>query len=85
MTAQTVAIAPIEFGLLTELGGFRHCVEASTLGLEPGQWPETLPAHRSLGNGQPLRRIAVETRDDEILSVDYRQVCGVIRVRVFND
>jgi hypothetical protein len=71
--------------LVTEVGDFVSVVEASTLGLRAGDWPERLSVHPKVGNGQPLVRDNAEFNDGELQAVNYRQQWGVLRVRVFND
>jgi hypothetical protein len=75
----------ITYELCTELGDFRHCVEASTIGLRPGEWPQSLDVTKNFGNGMPLSRGEPEMRDGELMAVNYRQVGGLICLRVFND
>jgi len=76
----------VTYALLTELKNFRHCVDASELGLPPGHWPEKLEVDPSFGNGLALTQVTVlRDRDVELLAVEYRQIGGVLRVLVFND
>lgn len=84
------ALQAITFDLCTEVGNYTHVLEASTLGLRPGQWPERLEVARTFGNGMPLVRIDAEWRTDsdgdrELVAVNYLQAAGVLRLRVFND
>jgi hypothetical protein len=64
---------------------FAHCVEASDLGLRPGEWPETLQVERKFGNGLSLYRHRVITHGGELGAVVYRQTGGVLEVHVLND
>lgn len=76
----------ITYELCTELRNFQHCVEASTVGLRPGEWPSTLEVAPAFGNGQPLLRANMEhTEEGELFAVNYRQLCGVLVLRIFND
>ena len=67
----------------TEYAPHRFCVEASTLGLAPGQWPASLQT--SLGNKQPLLRGRPITHGGEFGGYNYEQSCGCIDLNVFND
>lgn len=62
-----------------------YATEASTVGLAPGTWPDQIPT--DLGNGQPLRKVAVIRNFDsgEIEHVTYAQQAGLELVRIFND
>lgn len=75
----------INFELVTALGDFRHCVEASTLGLRPGEWPASLDVDPKFGNGQPLVRGLAQWSDGELQAVEYHQALGVLILVVFND
>lgn len=55
-------------------------VEASTLRLPPGQFPDQFTTKPKLGNGQPFIR---ETLDES--GARYRQGNGVLTVKIFND
>lgn len=51
---------------------------ASDLGLRPGQWPLTIPAH--VGNGQPfIRRYSFHE------GFSYHQELGCMRIDIIND
>lgn len=78
-------MTPITYSLVTEVGDWTHVVEASTLGLSPGQWPDQLEVSPDFGNGQSLTRQGFESMNGELQSVIYRQALGILRVRVFND
>lgn len=62
-----------------------HCfaVEASDLGLRPGEWPERIPTHK--GNRQPFIRSTKLVRDGDIVYVRYWQAAGCTSLMVFND
>jgi hypothetical protein len=76
----------VSFAMCTEVGNFVQVVEASTLGLRPGEWPATLQCEPAFGNGRPLIRGDMErSSDGELVAVNYRQMFGVIGLRVFND
>lgn len=55
-------------------------VEASTLGLAPGQWPEMLTYE-----GLRYRRDNFEQREGEIISVAYICLSGGGKLTVLND
>lgn len=38
-----------------------------------------------LGNGQRFSPVANEIVDGTIMMVEYRQICGMLRVKIFND
>ena len=66
------------------IGLHRYGAEASSIGLEPGQWPPSLPT--TLGNGQPFVRTAPRYDEQgDLLSVTYRQAMGCISLSVLND
>ena len=54
--------------------------EASTLGLKPGEWPETISTH--LGNGRPFIRTYRNPNPDSYI---YYQESGSLKLTVFND
>jgi len=68
---------------LTEYQPHHFCTEASTLGLRPGQWPEKIET--KIGNGQPFYIISKKSTDGDIEYATYRQDCGCVVLRVFND
>lgn len=55
---------------------------ASDLGWRPGDWPTTVET--DAGNGRPFHFVDVDLVDD-LVAVNYRQSCGCISLRVFND
>lgn len=64
---------------VTPTGPHSFCVEASSLQLPPGQWPERIET--SLGNKQPFFLQAEPTEE----GARYLQLNGCITLRVFND
>jgi len=65
---------------------FSHVVEASALGLKPGQWPARLDVTPNFGNGLFLFKLAPNySRDGEFVGMLYRQEAGCIDVFVLND
>jgi len=54
-------------------------VEASTLGLKPGEWPTSI--HTDIGNGMPFQFERVNDIGDHV----YRQVWGCTTLLVIND
>jgi hypothetical protein len=64
--------------LATEYEIHKFAVEASSLGLAPGEWPERLET--DLGNGQPFRRISFLPTGGF-----YRQEHGCIELHLLND
>jgi hypothetical protein len=70
---------------LKETERYTYTGEASSLGLPDNVWPATLHI-ADIGNGLPLFRMDYIIEDvDVLIAVDYRQHCGVITVRIFND
>lgn len=63
---------------VTEHETHKFCVEASDLGLRPGELPRLI--RTTLGNGQPF---VLEGFDESAMW--YRQVWGCITLTVFND
>lgn len=66
------------FGLVP-VGNHRFIIEASTLGLAPGQFPGKIDT--TMGNGQPL--VMGHAAPDG--GYVYRQLLGIISVTVAND
>lgn len=62
----------------TEFSVHKFSVEASTLGLAPGRWPNVLETN--LGNGQ---RFVLEDIND--IGGHYRQQYGCITLIILND
>lgn len=58
-------------------------VEASGIGLRPGEWPSTIET--TLGNGLLFLAQRKEVRDGDLLWVEYWQGNGCIRLTVYND
>lgn len=90
MTTAYTPTNAITYELVTHVALYTHCCEASDLGLRAGQWPEVIACDPKFGNGCPLVRADAEWRTDsdgdrELLAMNYRQVAGVMRLRVFND
>lgn len=72
------------------LSGLDVCsVEASDLGLRPGEWPKELPT--TMGNKQPFVRGNPmlsgpdDDPDAELTGVNYHQRGGCISLKVWND
>lgn len=79
-------IHKLTWALCTDAGDYVQVTEASTLGLRPGEWPPTLECDSKFGNGCRLIRGDTERNaDGELVAVNYRQMFGVIGLRVFND
>lgn len=75
----------ITYELLTHVETYTHCCEASDLGLPPGHWPDQIEVSPKFGNGNVLLRGNPVVRNGELALVEYRQIGGVLRVRIFND
>lgn len=67
------------FGLVSHSMPHHYIIEASTLGLRPGQWPGAI--NTTMGNGQPLHQV----RRLPDGGVRYGQAFGVVYVDVLND
>jgi hypothetical protein len=61
----------------------KFVVEASSIGLRPGTWPDHLST--DLGNNQPFVRGKPTIEDGDLLYVTYAQANGSIVLRVYND
>lgn len=83
MSGQPGAATRITSDMVTPVEVHRFVVEASSIGLRPGQWPAHLET--DMGNGQPLVRARVELDDGEVQSVTYQQAMGCIALLVLND
>jgi hypothetical protein len=68
---------------LAEVGPGEFTIEASDVGLRPGEWPRTLPT--TLGNGVIFIAQRREVQDGDLLWVDYFQAHGGLWLRVWND
>lgn len=68
---------------LHEHEAHKFSLDASDLGLRPGEWPRVVDT--TIGNRQPFLAQARETRDGDLLWVDYRQNLGCVTLRVYND
>lgn len=74
---------------VTHSGLNMYSVEASDLGLKPGEWPAELPT--TMGNKQPFLRVGAmysgpdNDPDAELTSVNYHQRGGSIALKVWND
>jgi hypothetical protein len=73
----------ITYDIVNEDAPGMFSADASELELSAGLWPEQLAT--TMGNGLALVRHCVDIRDGELLSVEYRQASGSIRLRVYND
>jgi len=71
---------PVTYRLLTNVGGSHWTVDASDLGLKPGQFPDVLEVTKDFGNGKPLMRKRTET-----WGVGYQQRLGTATLMVFDD
>ncbi len=69
----------------TEFEHMKFCIEASTLGIRPGQrMPQTLKT--TLGNRQPFCYSGVECDPEgEVIVWKYRQALGCISLNILND
>lgn len=75
---------PLKLKHVTSYDVHRFCVEASSIGIRAGQpWPRTIETE--LGNGQPFTAFEVESNEDGLVSISYRQALGCIDLTVFND
>lgn len=63
---------------VTEFEFGKYCIEASELGLPPGQYPQSLSTN--MGNGLPFTY--EKTQGDTVI---YRQIAGSIFLHVLND
>lgn len=61
----------------------KFSVEASDIGLRPGEWPRTIKT--TLGNGMILIAQRREVREGDLLWVDYLQGNGCLWLRIYND
>lgn len=68
--------------IFTEAKPHHFIAEASSL--RWNDFPLTLKADGG-GNGMPLQLDSLERRDGDLLWADYRQICGSLSLRVFND
>lgn len=73
----------IDRKIVTEYEPHKFEVEASTVGLRPGTWPERIPTN--LGNQMDLRVSKVHTSWGKIESVVYKQEFGCIELVIQND
>jgi hypothetical protein len=58
-------------------------VEASSLGLRAGEWPQKIETE--IGNRRPFIRTSKKVGDEGLLWVTYRQDLGCVVLRIFND
>lgn len=58
-------------------------VEASSLGLKPGEWPRTVQTN--IGNGQPFVWTCCGMSEDEVTHWHYAQICGCTTLDILND
>jgi hypothetical protein len=68
---------------VTEFKPHQFSAEASTLGLAPGEWPESI--HTTLGNGMPFMIDHHQVKDGQLWWVKYRQANGCITLLIYND
>ena len=68
---------------VTEASPHHFTVEASSLGLKPGQWPTTF--NTKWGNGQPFKLLCSRQLNGEVMSVVYMQSAGCVFLEIFND
>jgi hypothetical protein len=68
---------------LSEYKPHKFSVEASDIGLRPGEWPRTLTT--TLGNGLVLIAQRREVSDGNLLWVDYLQSYGYVWLHIYND
>lgn len=61
----------------------KFSVDASELGLTPGEWP--VKFETDLGNGQQFVIAERKVEDGDVLYVRYQQSYGKITLTVFND
>jgi hypothetical protein len=54
-------------------------VDASSIGLKPGEWPDTLATN--MGNTLPFAKISADAEGTHV----YRQIAGGITLTVLND
>jgi hypothetical protein len=70
-------------GAVSEFEVHKFTAFASDLGLRSGEWPETITTE--LGNKQPFVIESQQVADGDLQWVLYRQSCGCITLKVFND
>ena len=73
----------INHGDATEVKTHVFYMEASSLQLPPGTWPQLIET--SLGNGRPFVLSDVIIEDDELIAKVYRQELGCISLHLLND
>jgi hypothetical protein len=61
----------------------KFSVEASDIGLKPGEWPRTIET--TIGNRMVFIAMRKEIRDGDLLWVDYLQGNGCVSLRIYND
>jgi hypothetical protein len=73
----------ISFTDVCEYELHKFCTEASSLGLKPGEWPNSFDTE--MGNKQPFIRQQAIMHKGEFAGVAYRQQLGCITLHVLND
>jgi len=67
-------VAKVSFDQVAITEGSRYSVEASTLGLKPGEWPAYITT--DIGNGEPFmrfRKFRIHPVTGEVLGLNYIQ------------
>lgn len=73
-------------GVLAADGPIDFTVDASELGLAPGEWPEFLRANVRLGNGLVFYRKSKKLDSNgDLMYVRYMQDAGCLSIAVYND
>lgn len=75
----------IDYSNTTPTTHFERSIDASELGLAPGQFPRTLAVDPKFGNGRPLIRHHDMNSSGELIGVYYYQDLGTMAVVVWND
>ena len=68
---------------LHEFEVHKWSVEASDLGLKPGEFPQAIET--TLGNGMPFYAYHTNAVEGDIIYVAYMQGNGCIQLRIYND
>ena len=83
-TPRTKTMTLVTHTLVTQTGPYSAAVDASDLGLRPGQFVGTLPT--TMGNKQPFVFVRYHAdADGDYLSSTYRQTAGCLELVVWND
>lgn len=75
--------AKINQGDATEFECHRFVTEASTIRLQPGEWPEAIET--TIGNGQPFLLHTLKCTPLGIASAIYEQANGCVTLEITND